>query len=202
VSKSPQNDNRKKRPRGTTKPTAHNDNRATAPTKRALHPWAEAVDSIDFGPAVAAVADLAGWSLDLAAADVADWPEGARRVRTCRRYVLRRLRGQHTRGIPFEDILFTAGLLARIFESEIGLGMSEMVAVLDKIGLPTEVVPMMPRVQPHARMPLRQRVVSASAYSRPVHLSAVPVAEPEFADELDVAPCDECGHRPRYRNAA
>jgi hypothetical protein len=197
VSKSAKNDNRKNSARGA-KPSAQNDNRATALGKRGLHPWAEAVDSIDFGPAVAAVADLAGWALDLAAADVADWPEGARRVRICRRYVLRQLRGRHTRGVPYEDILFTAGLLARIFEAEIGLGMSEVVAVLDKIGLPTEVVPMMPRAQPHAQMP-----VSRTAVPREQIVDLFRgVMEQMDEGDLDKAPCGECGHCPGHRNAA
>ena len=106
--------------------------------------------------------------------------------------MLRSLRGRRTGGVPYEDVLFTAGLLARIFESDIGLGMSEVVAVLDRIGLPTEVVPMLPRVQPHARMPLRVPVI-------PLRM---PAHEHELEDELDHTPCDECGHRPRYRNAA
>jgi hypothetical protein len=201
VSKSPKNDNRKKRSRSA-QPGAQNDNRPRVLGARARHPWADAVDGIDFGPAVAAVADLAGWALDLAAADVADWSEGARRVRTCRRYVLRSLRGQRTGGVPYEDILFTAGLLARIFESEIGLGMSEVVAVLDKIGLPTEVVPMMPRVQPHARIPLRA-VRAVEVGPRPPHASAFPMSDARIPDDFeDDPPCDSCGHRPRYRNAA
>ena len=187
----------------TAKAVAKNDNqRGTAAAKPKRHPWADAIDGIDYGPAVAAVADLAGWALDLAAADVADWPEGARRVRMCRRYVLRRLRGQRTGGVPFEDVLFTAGLLARIFEAEIGLGMSEVVAVLDKIGLPTEVVPMMPRVQPHARIPLRA-VRAVEVGPRPHPMSAFPASDDRIAaDDDDDAPCDSCGHRPRYRNAA
>jgi len=185
VSKSAKNDNR-------TAP--RNDNR---PQKaRRPHPWAD-INGIDYGPAIAAIGDLVTWTFDLAAADVADWPEGQRRVRSTRRYVLARLRGKRPRGIPFEDILFTAGLLARIFEAEIGLGMSEVIAVLDRIGLPTEVVPMVPRVQPHARIPLRGRY---PAGVRP----AEPIFEDEFDDdESDGSPCGECcGHRPRYRNAA
>jgi len=184
VSKSAKNDNRT---------TPKNDNRL--PKARRPHPWAD-IDGIDYGPAIAAIGDLVAWAFDLAAADVADWPEGQRRVRTTRRYVVARLRGKRPRGTPFEDILFTAGLLARIFEAEIGLGMSEMVAVLDRIGLPTEVVPLMPRAQPHARMPLHGR-----------HPMGVRPIEPVFEDEFDddepgAAPCGECGHRPRYRNAA
>lgn len=185
-----------------------NDNR-TAPkharaTARRPHPWAD-IGGIDYGPAIAALGDLVTWAFDLAAADVADWPEGRRRVSTTRRYVLARLRGRHARGVPFEDVLFTAGLLARIFEAEIGLGMSEMVAVLDRIGLPTEVVPMMPRVQPHARMPLGRPAVSPEivALFREAHreLEAKGLLE-LLDDELEHTPCDQCGHRPRYRNAA
>ena len=198
MSKSPRNDNRMKRARGPSRPSAKNDNRATAPRKRGLHPWAESVDSIDFGPAVAAVADLAGWALDLAAADVADWPEGVRRVRTCRRYVLRTLHGKRTGSIPYEDVLFTAGLLARIFEAELGLGMAEVVAMLDRIGLPTEVVPMMPRIQPHARVPLRAPFVRVA----PAPMPRLYTDDDGDDDAIGVAPCDECGHRPRYRNAA
>ena len=143
------------------------------------HPWV--VDGIDYGPAIAAVGDLAAWAFDLAAKDVEDWPEGRRRVRTARRYVLARLRGKELRHAPYEDVLFTAGLLARIFEADIGLGMSEMVAVLDAIGLPTEVVPMMPRTQPVRLAPMRPR---------PAAITALP------------KPCEECGSYPRLRNAA
>ena len=42
-------------------------------------PWV--IDGIDYGPAIAAAADLSRWALDLATAEVADWPEGRRRVR-------------------------------------------------------------------------------------------------------------------------
>jgi hypothetical protein len=177
VSKSPKNDNRI---------TPKNDNRATA---KRPHPWAD-VDGIDYGPAVAALGDLVTWAFDLAANDVADWPEGRRRVRTTRKFVVARLRGKRAHGAPLEDILFTAGLLARIFESETGLGMSEMVAVLDRIGLPTEVVPMMPRAQPHARIPLRAPVAPAPGVVR------APWPEP------DPEPCEGCPHCARYRNAA
>ena len=153
-------------------------------TKPAAHPWV--IDGIDYGPAITAVGELAEWAFELAAKDVTDWPEGKRRVRTARRYVLARLRGKHPRSTPSEDVLFTAGLLARILEAEIGLGMSDVVGILDDFGLPTEVVPLMPRAQRSARapgcpavMPLRPRIEGAL---------------PE--------PCEECGEFPRFRNAA
>ncbi|MBP6627872.1 MAG: hypothetical protein KA297_00485 [Kofleriaceae bacterium] len=154
--------------------------------KPAAHPWVS--DGIDYGPAIAAVGDLAAWAFDLAARDVADWPEGQLRVRTARRYVLARLRGKYQRSAPAEDVLFTAGLLARIFEAEIGLGMSDVVGILDSLGLPTDMVPLRPRVQPSARHLLRPSVVPQPP--RPAGVSALP------------EPCEECGCLPRFRNAA
>ncbi len=201
-----------------------NDNR-TAPkhapraTPRRPHPWAD-VGGVDYGPAIAALGDLVTWAFDLAATDVADWPEGRRRVSATRRYVLARLRGRRVRSVPSEDVLFTAGLLARIFEAEVGLGMSEMVAVLDRIGLPTEVVPLMPRNQPHARVPLggptRSSPPPLVAPRTPATLSPEIVAlfreaHHELAtqglldlldDEPEQSPCGQCTHRPRHRNAA
>ncbi len=197
----------------------HTAPKRARPTATRPHPWAD-VGGIDYGPAVAALGDLVAWAFDLAAADVADWPEGRRRVKTTRRYVHARLRGRHPRSVPSEDVLFTAGLLARIFEAEVGLGMSEMVAVLDRIGLPTEVVPLMPRVQPHARMPIGKPtpvpgaavlVRTAAQTVRAELLAAFRDAHAELAakglldlldDELEHTPCDQCGPRPRYRNVA
>jgi hypothetical protein len=197
VSKSARNDNKPDNR------VAANDDRPAA--KRAAHPWAD-VGGIDYGPAVAALGDLVAWAFGLAAADVADWPEGTLRVRSTRKYVLARLRGKHPRGTPYEDILFTAGLLARIFESEIGLDASAVVAVLDRLGLPTEVVPIVPRASPppratHGRGPARATPpelwsVFAETYRR---LEAEGLLDD---NEPDAVPCGECGHLPRYRNAA
>ena len=204
MSKSARNDNKNDNKPG----TAANDNRATAP--RARHPWADAIDGIDYGPAIAALGDLIAWAFDLAAADVTDWPEGKRRVRTTKKYVLARLRGRRPRGVPFEDVLFTAGLLARIFEAEVGLGMSQMVAVLDRLGLPTEVVPLMPRPQhaaPAARTVPRARPASRAVSSEVLALFTDTLRRLNAEgllddDELDAVPCPGCGHGPRIRNAA
>ncbi len=117
-------------------------------TSNAKHPWV--VGRIDYGPAIAAVHDLAAWAFDLAARDVDDWPESRRRVKNARRFVLGRLRGKDVTRVPYEDVLFTAGLLARIFEEDLRLPMAHIVAALDKLGLPTEVVPLMPRRQARA----------------------------------------------------
>ncbi len=155
------------------------------------HPWV--TGDIDFGPAVAAVHDLAAWALDLAARDVADWPEGGRRVRNARRFVLGRLRGKDVHRTPYEDVLFTAGLLARILEDDLHLPLVHVVAALDRIGLPTEVVPLVP----HAR-----RAAAAMYPSAPISpLRPRPAAAAVAPAPVDV--CDECGlWCPRYRNAA
>jgi len=163
------------------RPVAPPPARPAAPRK----PWV--IGGIDYGPAILAVSGLAEWAFELAASDVEDWPEGRRRVRNARRYVLDRLRGRHARGVGTEDVLFTAGLLARIFEAELSLGVSEMIAILDELGLPTDVVPMVPRRQPMAFR--RDNVVS------------LPV--PRRADEGQPASgCRSCGRPRRFRNAA
>jgi hypothetical protein len=153
------------------------------------------IDGINYGPAIAAVHDLAAWALDLAARDVADWPEGQRRVRTARRFVLARLRGKRPRGVPAEDILFTAGLLARLFEAELRLPMPDVVAIFDRLGLPTEMVPLMPR--------------TPSAMCRPQDPPPAPIT-PLWPRPAAVAGrsaladvCNGCGQpAPRFRIAA
>jgi len=153
------------------------------------HPWV--IGDIDFGPAVAAVHDLAAWAFDLAARDVADWPEGRHRVRNARRFVLGRLCGKDVRRTPYEDVLFTAGLLARILESDLHLPLTHVVAALDHLGLPTEVVPVVPRAR------RRNAAMYPSSPVSPLR-PRPPIAQ---TPELDV--CDECGlWCPRFRNAA
>jgi hypothetical protein len=161
------------------------------PTEPAAHPWV--IGDIDFGPAVAAVHDLAVWAFELAARDVDDWPEGRRRVRNARRFVLGRLRGKDVQHTPYEDVLFAAGLLARIFEADLQLPLAHVVAALDHLGLPTEVVPLMPH---------RQRRNAAMYPSAPIApLRPRPAAPAVAPAPLDV--CDECGlWCPRFRNAA
>ncbi len=163
------------------RPVAPSPARSAASRK----PWV--IGGIDYGPAILAVSGLAEWAFELAASDVEDWPEGRRRVRNARRYVLDRLRGRHARGVGTEDVLFTAGLLARIFEAELSLGVSEMIAILDELGLPTDVVPMAPRRQSMAFR--RDNVVS------------LPV--PRRADEgRPASGCRSCRRPRRFRNAA
>ena len=153
------------------------------------HPWV--IGDIDFGPAVAAVQDLAAWAFELAARDVADWPEGRRRVRNARRFVLGRLRGKDMDRTPYEDVLFTAGLLARILEADLRLPIAHVVAALDRLDLPTEVVPFTRHPSRNAGAMYPSTPVSPLR-PRPAAVAPAPV---------DV--CDECGlWCPRFRNAA
>jgi hypothetical protein len=96
---------------------------------------------VDYGPALDAVENLFKWAFGLAAKDVAGWPDGKERVRNARRHLLKSLRGKATGRIPNDDLLFTAGLLARIFESELRVPRAAIVRMLSELELPTEVVP-------------------------------------------------------------
>jgi hypothetical protein len=154
-----------------------------------IHPWV--IGGIDYGPAIATVRELSAWAFDLAARDVADWPSGQRRVQTAHRFVLDRLRGTYRRAAPFEALLFTAELLARIFEADLHLGMSEMVTILDRLGLPTELVPLMPRRQANASAPMHPPIAPITPLRpRPAAVVAAP---------HDGEPGQLC---PQFRNAA
>jgi len=162
-------------------------------------PWIQ--DGIDYGPAIVAIHDLAAWAFDVAERDVDDWPEGLRRVHTARRFVLARIRGKRARRVPFEDVAFTAGLLVRIFDDEMRLGMTEVIAILDALHLPTELVPLSPRPAPRtgATRPVPRSTISPLR-PRP---SAFVVREHDGSDGV----CDECGEVhpfiwPGLRNAA
>jgi len=83
-------------------------------SKPSTLPWV--IGGIDYGPTTATVGDLSAWAFDLAARDVVDWPEGERRVRAAHQWVLER----NAHPEPFGDVLFTASLLARIFDADDG----------------------------------------------------------------------------------
>lgn len=95
---------------------------------------------IDYAPALDAVEDLIRWAMRLAANDVRGWPEGRERVHNVKRYLLKSMRGKPARA-PSDDMLFVAGLLARIFESELKLSLTAVTQMLGELELPTEVVP-------------------------------------------------------------
>ena len=95
---------------------------------------------IDYGPALDAIEDLTKWAFKLATKDVAGWPEGRERVRNAKRFVLGRLRGKAAREAS-GDLVFVAGLLARIFEAELALPQNVIVRLLGELELPTDDVP-------------------------------------------------------------
>lgn len=178
-----------------THPTTHATVPAVVPdvpAKPSPLPWV--IGGIDYGPAAATVGDLSAWAFDLAARDVVDWPAGERRVRAAHQWVLDGP-GGNSHADPFGDVLFIASLLARIFDADLHLGMSEMVAIFDRLGLPTELVPMMPR-----------RQASASAPMHPPHAPITPLrprpapaaTTPALSDHSDTP----SRLHPRFRNAA
>lgn len=129
-------------------------------------PWIDG--DIDYGPAAAAARDLATWALDLAERDVDDWPEARKRIRNARRFVLARLGGKDRR-MPVEDVIFTASLLARIFDDELDLDVADAFEIFGALDLPTDVVPV--------RAPTRSQ----------------PMSPPAFVPS-SLRLCVECGH--------
>ena len=143
-------------------------------------PWLDG--DIDYGPAAAAARDLATWALDVAERDVGDWPEARKRIRNTRRFVLARIAGKDRR-MPVEDLIFTASLLARIFDDDLDLDVADAFEIFGALELPTDVVPV--------RAPTRTQPMSARSFVPP-----------------QLRLCDECGHVHElgqhfgYRNAA
>ena len=170
-----------------TRPSSKKKTAAT--TAAARPPWID--DGIDYGPANTAARDLAIWALALAERDVEDWPAARKRVRNARRFVLARLAGKDRR-MPLEDVLFTASLLARIFDDDLGLGLSDSLSIFDSLDLPTDIIPVPPPPRP----------TSPAARPRPATPTRVAPVPPPLRF------CDDCGyvHEPGmhvgYRNAA
>jgi hypothetical protein len=187
-SRSPHSHTRKPGKRATVQAAAP-DTCTRPPVRRRM------IGGIEYGPAIEAVCDLIAWAFDLAEREVADWPEGRRRVRTARRFVLARLHGKRPHGVPIEDVLFTAGLFARIFEADLRLPMSDLVAILAQLGLPTEMVPAMGRASAAACRPQDALLASITP------LQPRPTTMPARRASGDV--CGGCGQPVlRFRIAA
>lgn len=77
----------------------------------------------------------------LAAFDATDWSAAKDRLRRARRHVLRCLYAEPLRLEPTDDLWFAALFIARSLDVS-GFSESEVVAVFDAIGLPTEAVPL------------------------------------------------------------
>jgi hypothetical protein len=141
---------------------------------------------IDYGPALDAIGSLCKWAFSLAEKDVADWPEGRRRVRAARRHLLRSLGGDAA-AVPTDDLLFTAGLLARIFESELRLPCAAVVRMLRELDLPTEVVPRVVQRPTPWTGPIRRypTVAPRTAEEEDVHWLSVLLGD-EYDDEVEI----------------
>jgi len=154
--------------------------KAASKLAAAKAPWIDG--DIDYGPAVAAARDLAVWALDLAERDVGDWPVARKRIRNTRRFVLARIAGKDRR-MPVEDLIFTASLLARIFDDDLDLDVGDAFEIFGALELPTDVVPV--------RAPTRAQPMSQRSFVPP-----------------SLRRCPECGHVHEldqhlgYRNAA
>jgi hypothetical protein len=173
--------------------------KAAAAVAAARPPWVK--NGIDYGPARAAIGDLASWALDLAERAVADWPTGRAHVRNARRFVEARIDDKHPRGASIDDVMFTARLLARIFDEDLGLGISDALTILDALELPIDVVPV-PRCAPRAphSIPSVLHMLARTAKpTAPVSRAVVPPLL-RFCDEC--AYVHEPGDHVRHRNAA
>lgn len=174
--------------------------KASPAVAAARAPWI--VDGIDYGPARAAVRDLANWALNIAERAVDDWPAGQVHVRNTRRFVTARLEDKQPRRVSIDDVLFTADLLARIFDEDLGLGLSDALTILDSLELPLDAVPM-PRRAPTAVPLTSMRSLGATLHTlaKAMPTSNVPPVAP-------LRFCDECGYlhedseHVRHRNAA
>ena len=118
--------------------------KASPAVAAARAPWV--LDGIDYGPARAAAHELANWALDIADRAVDDWPLGQAHVRNARRFVTARIAGCDARHVSTEDIVFTAELLARIFDEDLDLGLTDALAILEALELPLDMLAMDRRV--------------------------------------------------------
>lgn len=169
-------------------------------------PWI--FDGIDYGPARAAVRDLANWALDIAEKSLDDWPAARVHIRKTRKFIEARIAGKRSNAASADDIMFTTDLLARIFDEDLGLGISEVLAILDALELPVDAVPM-PRHARHAPSlasfvpmlasitPMIAPTLRAIAHAMP---TGVPVAPLRFCDGCGYV--HEVGEHVRHRNAA
>lgn len=187
---------------------------AKAPRRRKTRkleapPWIQ--DGIDYGPAVLAIEDLMAWAFDLAERSAGDWPAARRKVKRARRAMLAMLHGRPMRPAD-EDVLFTASLLIRVLDADLGLGFSDIVSVLAELGLPTADVPYPPPPRPRGtavRVPQAPPVAAPAALALllggrpPAPLApVVPITRARPRAVAVPAPCAACPARPGLAFAA
>jgi len=174
-------------------------------------PWVK--NGIDYGPARAAFKDLAVWALDLAEREVADVPADKRRICNVRRSLL----GTSSREPSARDVMFTAQILARVFDRDLGLGLADQLAIFEQLELSTDVLPLWsptPRAPTPldgctpTRIPTPERAEPPNATVR-IRFEVMPTPRVGASTPPPLRFCDECGyvHEPgahvgHYRNAA
>ena len=173
-------------------------NKPSAAVAASRAPWI--FDGIDYGPARAAVRDLANWALDIAEKSHDDWPAARVHIRKTRRFIDARIAGKRSNAASLEDLEFTASLLTRIFDEDLGLALSEALTILDSLSLPVDAVPV-PRRAVRAPVLVSLRATPHTiANSAMRTLPAPPVPPLRFCDEC--AYVHEHGDHVRHRNAA
>ncbi len=179
-------------------------------------------DGIDYGPARAALGELARWALGIAKTSVADWPAALARVEKTRKAILAGLAGKDNHKASPEDILFTAQLLARIFDDDLGLELTDAFQIFERLDLPVDVIALDGRVRrsgsraPHAQpaeqppMPtiVHVRCPTCPMSSPPMAPASAPMVTPlvpmmpHRAPRIPTVPpappplrfCDDCGY--------
>lgn len=176
-------------------------------------PWVK--DGIDYGPARAAFDELARWVLDLAEREVDGDRADTKRIRKVRRAFGKGGTGH----VPFNDAVFVAQILARVFDRDLGLALADQLEIFDQLDLDTDALPLWaPRPRPalsRATLAPTQRPTAPSIERGPIPLVRIRV-EATRPDGLmaptrpiqasttarmptHVAPpplrfCDECGY--------
>ena len=154
-------------------------------------PWIRG--GIDYGPMRAALQDLSDWVFNIAESSVEDWSSARAHIRATRRYVDAQIHGYRARRVTIEDVMFTAQLLARIFEADLGLDMSDALTILNSLALPTEVVAVA-RPSRSAREPSMSHTVDPDPQlGRRVASS---ITSSTMSTPASVPPlrwCDDCG---------
>lgn len=193
--------------------------RGRATKKKAKHatiaagaPWVKR--GIDYGPARAAFKDLATWALDLAEREVADVAADRRHVRSVRRAVL----GVSDREPSATDVMVTAEVLARVLDRDLGLDLSDQLAIFDQLELSSDFLPMWlpaPRASTplDGRTPLRSPAPAKNERPTPtvrLRIELGATAPSTARTPLPLRFCEDCGYvhepddhvRHGYRNAA
>ena len=170
-------------------------------------PWVK--NGIDYGPARAAIKDLADWALGLAEREVSDDPADLKRIRNVRRAI----DGRATREPSTGDVMFTAQVLARVFDRDLGLGLADQLAIFEQLELSTDFLPL-ECPAPHAPTPLHGVIPTPTRSEPPmvtvrIRLEPLPVMRSDARTPPPLRYCEDCGrihelgdHIHLHRNAA